>query len=381
VASDLTRYRQEFPHTRDGILYLDHAAVSPMSHRVRGKIDSYLNQVQREKINNYFDTLSLARDVRTAFARLVHASPERIAIVKNTTDGMLLLARGYPWQPSDRVLLHRLEFPSNVYPWYDLKPFGVAIDFLDTPLGRVTPAVIEPAIQDRTRLVAVSWVQYLSGYRNDLRSLARWCHERGILLAVDAMQGVGALKLDVQATGVDFLAAGSAKWLMGPQGIGFVYLTEDLQSRLHPPHLGWHSRIDFLDFHAYDQPLKPDANRFEFATPFSLGVWGVAGALELLLEAGPEPIERRILALTDTLATGLTELGLELVTDRSTPAVKSGIVTVRHPRPERNREIFQELTAANIFISLRSDCLRFSPHFYNTEEEIATLLARLERLL
>ncbi|NOZ03037.1 MAG: aminotransferase class V-fold PLP-dependent enzyme [FCB group bacterium] len=378
--TELTRFRSEFPHTGKGILYLDHAAVSPMCDRVRRMVETYLRQAGGEKINNFKETLELLARVRGAFARMIQAPADRIAVVKNTTDGMILLARGLRWSPGDRIVLHRMEFPSNVYPWYDLRPFGVEIDFLDTPHGRVTPADLETKVRPETRLVAVSWVQYLDGYRNDLKSLAEWCHARGILLAVDAMQGLGALEMKVTETGIDFLAAGTAKWMLGPQGVGFVYLTEALQRRLHPPHLGWHSRQDFFDFHNYDQPLKPGADRFEFATPFSLGVWAVSGALELLLEAGQPAIERRVLALTDRLCDGLRQTGFRIISDRGA-GVKSGILTFTHPEQDRNDRIFKGLTAAGVYVSTRNNFLRVSPHFYNTETEMDRFVETVARLM
>ncbi len=376
----LTRFRSEFPHTETGTLYLDHAAVSPMCVRVRRKVETYLRQAGGEKINNFKETLELSARIRGDFARLIQAPADRIAVVKNTTDGMILLARGLRWSPGDRIVLHRMEFPSNVYPWYDLRPFGVEVDFLDAPHRRVTPADLEAKLRPGTRLVAVSWVQYLDGYRNDLKSLAEWCHERGILLAVDAMQGLGALEMKVEETGIDFLAAGTAKWMLGPQGVGFVYLTEALQQRLHPPHLGWHSRQDFFAFHDYAQPLKPGADRFEFATPFSLGIWAVSGALEVLLEAGQPEIEQRVLALTDRLHDGLRQNGFNIISDRS-EGVKSGILTFTHPEQERNNRIFKELTAAGVFISMRNNFLRVSPHFYNTEEEMDRFIDKVSRLM
>lgn len=363
-------FRSQFPHLQRDELYLDHAAVAPLAMSVRDQLERYLDEVQKKRINNFESTFEIMNTLRENVARLVHATPDRIAFTRNTTDGMVLLARGFPWQNGDRIMVHRMEFPSNVYPWVDLKPLGVNVDFLDTQAGRVTPDDLEPLMTDRTRLLAVSWVQYFSGYRNDLAELAEWCHHHGLRLAVDGMQGLGALDLNVIETGIDFLATGSAKWLLGPQGTGFIYLTRELQNKLHPPHLGWWSRKDFFDFHHYDQPLKPDANRFEFATPYSLGLWGLEAAIELLLDAGQPDIERRVLALTDKLADGLTRRGWTLLSNRDTEELKSGIVTVTHPERSRNQKIYQFLRKQNITVSLRNGCLRISPHFYNTMEEI-----------
>lgn len=376
--ASLEAFRSEFPHLESDQLYLDHAAVSPLNRRSRRSLEAYLEDRSGRSIENFSATMDKLARARSRFAELIKAPADRIAIVKNTTDGFLILAHGYPWQPGDRIVLHRREFPSNVYPWYDLKPKGVKIDFLDTPLGRVTPADLAPVVTEKTRLVAVSWVQYLSGYRNDIQALAGWCRERNILLAVDAMQGLGALEFDQGAWGVDFISSGAAKWLMGMQGVGFIYVTKDLQDKLRPPHLGWHSRESFFDFHHYDQPLKADASRFEFATPASPGVWGSLEALELLLDAGPAAIEPRILELTDRLASGLRQADYDVISDRSRAAVKSGIVTFSHPDPSRNPAVHEAMKAKRIYFSLRENLLRVSPHFYNSDAEMERFINGVE---
>ncbi len=372
----LTDFRSEFPHTKLNMVYLDHAAVSPMNNRVKANIETYIRQAQGEKIENWFDTMDMAIAAREKFGKLIDAPLERIAAVRNTTDGMILLARGLDWQPGDRIILHKMEFPSNVYPWWDLQPYGVELDFMETEYGAVTPADLEKVVTDRTRLVAVSWVQYFSGYKNNIKALVEWCHDRGLLLAVDVMQGLGALHYDLAEMPADFIATGTAKWLLGPQGVGFVYLTEELQEKIHPPHLGWQGRVNLLNFHDYGQALKADASRYEFATPFSLGMWGVNGALDLLLEAGQPAIENRIIELTDYLVKQLITINYKVVTDRSEDA-KSGIVIASNPDSRRNQQIFEYLSKKDIHISLRNGNLRISPHFYNTEAELDRLVEML----
>jgi len=367
---DLLQYRSEFPHLSHDQLYLDHAAVSPMNIRTKQSLERYVNERSGFPVNNYMETMHIMDEARNKFANLIHADSKRIAIVQNTTDGFTLLARGYPWKKGDHIVLHRQEFPANVYPWYDLKPFGVEIDFIDSPLGRVTSEDLEKLVTDKTVLVAVSWVQYLSGYRNNIKALSDWCHKRGILLAVDAMQGLGALDFNQKEWNADFIASGTAKWLMGIQGVGFIFISKDLQDKIHPPHLGWHSRESFFDFHNYDQPLKPDANRFEFATPASPGVWGTNEALGLLLEAGIPNIEQRILDLTDRLVSNIKSAGFEIISDRSTKSVKSGIVIFTHPDQKKNEPIHKALIENNVFFSIRENLLRVSPHFYNTDDEM-----------
>ncbi|MFQ6614486.1 MAG: aminotransferase class V-fold PLP-dependent enzyme [Fidelibacterota bacterium] len=369
---DLHHFRKDFPHLEQAGIYFDHAAVSPLNRRSRLLMDTYLDQAQGEKINNYVETLETVETVRERIGRLISAPPPRVALVRNTSDGLILLARGLKWNSGDRIILHRREFPSNVYPWWELQPQGVKLDFIDTPDGRVTPEDLEP-------LVAVSWVQYFNGYRNSISELVTWCHERNILVAVDAMQGLGHLKMDVSETRLDFLSTGTAKWLLGPQGLGFVYLTEELQERLHPPHLGWQSRETIWDFHNYSQPLKKTAGRYEFATPFSMGIWWFSGSLDILLEADPVEIENRVLELSDYLTAGLRNLGLTLISNREEREHQSGIVAVSLPDKRRNQALFDELGARNIRISLRNDLLRIAPHFYNLEAEVDQFLKAVQR--
>jgi len=375
----MEKYRSEFPHTELDMVYLDHAAVSPMCNRVKTNLDAYIRQAQGEKIGNWFDTMDMAVAAREKFGQLINAPAERIAAVRNTSDGMILLARGLKWEPGDRIILHKMEFPSNIYPWWDLQPYGVELDFLDSDLGSVTPDDLERIVTDRTRLVAVSWVQYFSGYRNDIRALADWCHARGIILAVDVMQGLGAMQFDNEISQADFIATGTAKWLLGPQGVGFIYITEELQEQIHPPHLGWQGRASLMEFHNYDQPLKADASRYEFATPFSLGIWGVNGALDLLLEVGQPAIENRIMELTDYLAKLLLVHNYRVISDRSAN-VKSGVVITSNSDPKRNQQIFDYLHKNRFYISYRNGNLRIAPHFYNTIAEIDRLIEILGHL-
>ncbi len=376
---DIKKYRQEFPYLDSETVYFDHAAVTPLCNRVRIYMDKYIRQAQGEKIENWFDTMEMAQAAREKFSRLINSPDHRVAMVKNTTDGMILLARGLKWEEGDRIILHRMEFPSNVYPWWDLQPFGVKLDFLDSDLGVVTTADLHKVVTKRTRLVAVSWVQYFSGYRNNIRALADWCHERDILLAVDVMQGLGAIQFDISEQRPDFIATGTAKWLCGLQGVGFIYLTQELQDMLHPPHMGWQGRSDLLDFHNYSQPLKPDASRYEFSTPNSVGVWGVNGSLDLLLDAGPEAIEQRILELSDYLYRKLIEQNYRIISDRHADA-KSGIIVVSHQRSEYNQRVFERLQSRDFHISYRNGNLRVSPHFYNTKAEIDSFISAMANL-
>ena len=372
----LQEYRRLFPHTEQGVIYLNHAAVSPLSTRVLRAQIGHLQDRSSGKIETYWDDVKQIEETKKCVQRMINAeSIARIAFAGNTSDALNVIAAGLDWKPGDRILLNDLEFPSNVYPYYHLKSQGVEVDIIRCPDGRVTPEAVYEALRPRTRILAISAVQFLSGYRADLAVLGEVCRSRGILLIVDAMQAVGGVTVDVQAMKIDGMAAGAAKWQMGPQGIGFLYLTEELQARVHQKYLGWLSVENPWDFFNFDQALAPTANRYEGGTVNIPGMWGMHAALTTLLEVGPDVIESHILALTGAL---LEEFqGIEGVTVYSPTGLneRSGIMTIVPPAAVDPTAAFEELTRRKIYISLRGGKLRFSPHFYNTLDEMRAALA------
>jgi len=367
------KYRSLFPHTEQGVIYLNHAAVSPLSTRVLRAQIGHLQDRSSGKIETYWDDVNQIEETRRCVQRLINAeSIDRIALAGNTSDALNIIASGLDWNPGDRVLLNDLEFPSNVYPYYHLKSQSVEIDFIHSLDGRVTPEAIYASLRPRTRILAISAVQFLSGYRAELAVLGEVCRSRGILLIVDAMQAVGGVAVDVQAMKIDGMAAGAAKWQMGPQGIGFLYLTEELQARIHQKYLGWLSVENPWDFFHFDQALAPTARRFEGGTLNIPGMWGMHAALNTLLEVGPEVIESHILALTGALLDEFREIeGVKLYSPEAI-GERSGIVTIVPPNEVDPTAAFEELSRRKVFLSLRGGKLRYSPHFYNSMDEIRT---------
>jgi cysteine desulfurase/selenocysteine lyase len=367
----LQQIRQLFPHTSKGFIYLNHAAVSPLSSRV---LESTLNHLQERssgKIETWLDDLSQIDETKRCVQRLLNAeSHDRIALVGNTSDALNIIAAGLDWKPGDRILLNDLEFPANVYPYYHLKNLGVEIDIIHCPDGRVTPEAIYDALRPRTRLLALSAVQFLSGYRADLTVLGEICRSRGILFIVDGIQAAGAMRLDVQEMRIDALAAGAPKWQMGPQGIGFLYLTEELQTRIHQKYLGWLAVETPWNFFDYDQPLAESARRFEGGTINIPGMWGYFAALTMLLEFGIEVIEPHILALTQILVDEFQNIGGVKIVSPTVLQERAGIVTIQPPDGVDPAAAFESLAKRRITVSLREGKLRYSPHFYNSVEEM-----------
>jgi selenocysteine lyase/cysteine desulfurase len=371
----LERARSLFPHTARGRIYLNHAGTSPLSTRVTAAVQRHLEDRSVGSIDSYPRDLAMVKELRELVARLINAeSPGRIALQINTTEAINIVAAGLPWSAGDRIVLNTIEFPANVYPYRNLLNAGVDIDVLESRDGRITADQIAGALTPRTRLVALSAVQFLSGHRAALATIGEMCRSRGIVFAVDGIQAVGAVMVDVRALRIDALAAGAQKWQMSPHGSGFLYVTEELQARIQQRHLGWLSVQNPWDFHNYDQPLAPTARRYEGGTLSLPSLWGMHAALSTLLEFGPPAIERHILALTGFLHERLSTLpGVRVVTPGPADE-RAGIVTIALPPGLDGQTVLQGMEKRGVTVALREGMLRFSPHFYNTPQEMATVV-------
>lgn len=368
-------YRELFPHTEQGLIYLNHAAVSPLSSRVLKAQIAHLQDRSTGRIETYPDDVKQIERTKGCIARLINAeSWERIALAGNTSDALNIVASGLDWKPGDRILLNDLEFPANVYPYYHLKNQGVEIDVIHSADGKLTAEMIYAALRPRTRLLALSAVQFLSGYRADLAVLGELCRSRGILFVVDAMQAVGGMLIDVQEMKIDAAAAGAPKWQMGPQGIGFLYLTEELQARIHQKFLGWLSVENPWDFFNFDQAPAPTARRYEGGTVNIPAMWGYHASLSTILEIGPDVIESHILALTSALTRQFQDAGVTLYSSAEEHE-RAGIVTIVPPGGVDVTNAFDALTRERVLISARGGKLRYSPHFYNSIDEVRAAAA------
>jgi selenocysteine lyase/cysteine desulfurase len=252
---------------------------------------------------------------------------------------------------------------------------GVEVRFVQEVEGRLPFEGIHALVDDRTRVVSLSFVEFTTGFRNDLKRIGNLCKERGIVFVVDAIQGLGALRLDVKEMGIDFLAADGHKWLMAPEGAGIFYARHEAMDKLSVKEVGWASVINKEDYLDYNFTLRPDATRFECGSLSTVCIYGLKGALEVLLEAGIDKIESRIMELTDHLYEGLMEKGYSIYSSRR-EGEASGIVSFYSTR-HNNLKIWNALREKGIILSLRDDRLRASPHFYNTHEEIDRLLKYL----
>jgi cysteine desulfurase/selenocysteine lyase len=370
------RTRSLFPVTQE-VAYFNNAGVGPISSRVDEAIRRYAGEATRLGAFNYprFFDAEIER-VRARAALLLNASADEVAFVKNTTEGLGIVASGLDWQRGDEVLTCDLEYPSNVYPWWSLRERGIETLMLRSREGRLPFAAFEEALQSpRVRLLALSSVEFGSGARNDLEALGGLCRERGVLFCVDAIQSVGCFPIDVEKCGIDFLAADGHKWLLSVEGCGIFFCSKRVLDLVTPRIVGWRSVQDNRDFDTYHMDLQPSAGRFEEGTTNTPGIFALGAAIDLLLELDVSAIGERVLALTDRLVDGLRARGAEISSPRE-PGEASGIVSFAIPG-QSPADTVRRLRAEQIFVVERRGGVRASPHFYNSEDEIDRLLAAL----
>lgn len=366
----VSRYRCEFPVTRE-LIYLNHAAVSPLCRRAAEAMKHFADDACVHGSLHYDAWMEAYSRLRIAAAKLINASAEEIAIVKNTSEGISMVAVGFDWKPGDRVIAFREEFPSNYYPWLRLEKRGVQVEWLSIydPIEKIAAAV------PGARLLAISYVNYLSGYRVDLNTIGELCRRHECFFFVDAIQGIGALPIDVEASHIDALAADGHKWMIGPEGNAILYIRREWLDAIEPVEFGWTNPANYADYASRDMTLRPDAGRYECGTLNTIGCFGLRAALEFLLEVGIENITSAIASLADQLANGVRERGYQLMVER-TDATGSGIVSFRHPSIG-SESIVSDLKQARIQAAPRQGWIRMSPHFYISPEEIDQTLRTL----
>ncbi|HEX9940901.1 MAG TPA: aminotransferase class V-fold PLP-dependent enzyme [Thermoanaerobaculia bacterium] len=378
MTDPLLRLRGEFPVTAD-YAYLNHAAIAPLPRRSAERMAALADTVSRTGDRLWLERNAEAERVRGLAARLLGAREvHEVAFVENTSTGLSFVAQGFDWQTGDNVVGADLEFPSNVYPWMQLAGRGVEYRTVPERDGRIDPDELLSRVDDRTRMLVLSSVQYASGFRSDLARLGAACRERGVLFVVDAIQSLGALAHDVERENIDVLAAASHKWLLGPEGIGVLYVSDRAIDRLRPVRSGWRSMRDQTHWTDLAIDWNDGAKRLESGTLNVYGIAALGGSLEVLLEAGPGAAERRVLALADRAAQGLANLGFSVVSSRR-PGETSSIVAASHPRHDPS-DLVERLAERNVIVAVRAGRLRISAHFYNTEEEIDRCLGELARI-
>ncbi len=364
-----TAYRNQF-HFTNSKIYLNHAGVSPLSSDVREKMDWFINNRSFGEIEFFEDMIDLRNQTRSVLAKLINAPEDNIAFTPNTSTGFNWLVQGLKWKKGDQIILTDLEFPSNVYPFLNLEKDGVEVVFVKSKKGCIDVEDIEKAITPKTRMISISSVEFSSGFRNDLLAIGALCKHNNLIFSVDAIQGLGAIPLDTKTCHIDFLSCGGHKWLMGPMGIGFMYISPGLFEKVIPTFVGWDSVKDSFNFLDYNFELQPDARRFEYATQNHLGICGLSASLDILSRVGIAAIEQHLLILGKQMVEMLPEFGMTFL-GHEDPFYWSGIYSFFSPDAE---ELFMFLKKHNVICSVRDGALRFSPHFYNNRDDINKLI-------
>jgi cysteine desulfurase/selenocysteine lyase len=364
------RYAGQFP-VRENLVYLNHAAVAPLPLCCADALKHLADDGLHYGSLHYDEWLAAYHGLRVAAARLVNATPGEIALVKNTSEGIATLALGLDWQPGDRIVGFLEEFPANQYPWKRLETKGIEVTWLSIhdSLEKIDQAC------HGARLLAISFVQFLGGYRAPIKEIGEICQRNHCIYFVDAIQGLGAFPLDVRACHIDALAADGHKWLLGPEGCAIFYINQALQDRVEPSEFGWTNVAGYNDYGSRDMTLRPDAGRYECGTLNTIGCFGLRASIEFLLEVGLGVIAPVIQDLGDRIAAGVQSKGYELFLER-TPQNAAGIVTFRKPGLDAT-ETVRLLRRQKIVTAARAGWVRTSPHFYISPEEIDRLIDAL----
>jgi cysteine desulfurase/selenocysteine lyase len=368
--------RALFPITEHAI-YLNHAAVSPLPTSTTEAVNAQLRDVAQNGSLNYRSWVAVKEQARKRVAELIDARPDQIAFMRNTSDGLSTIANGLRWKPGDNLVTFQHEFPSNIYPWQRIRDvLDVEVRMCEERNGRIDLDEFMGLIDKRTRVVAISQVQYASGFRVDLERIGRATRAHDALLVVDAIQAMGVVPTNVDADLIDVAAAAGHKWLLSPEGVGLLYLSDRARERIEPTLVGWISVPNPEDYTNFEQGWNEGALAWETGTgPASL-IHGLEASLRLLMETDVTRIAKHLEHLTDHLCQRLQYLNYQVVSSREA-GEKSQIVCIRHNGGMSPMALYTHLKERKIITSPRGDRLRISPHLYNMVEEIDELVAAL----
>ncbi len=375
--------RAQFPHVERGIRYMNHAAQSPLPRATVDAVNDHLAERHNGMMMTYSKDFEVIAQCRERIRTLINAADiHQIAFIGNTSEGLNRVTSGLDWQQGDEIILNSIEFPSNVYPYRKLEPQGVHCIFVDAADGTIPLERIEAAITPKTRMIAISAVQFLSGWRSDMEAIGELCRHHDIWFVVDGIQAAGVTPVDVQRWQADAFATGGLKWLMAPMGIGFMYLSDRLCERLKTPDPGWLSVEEPWELLRYDQQLRTDAWRFEGGVSNIPGIYGLNASIGLLMGAGIDRIYAHVVYCNMILRDGLRDAELEkaglIPYSTEHPVHQSGILTYELPQDTDHSLLEKSFRDHGIFVSIRDKKLRFSPHGYNTLEEIEHVIKTTE---
>jgi selenocysteine lyase/cysteine desulfurase len=372
---------EEFPILREWDFF-NHAGVSPLPRCASDALRLYAQQAEKQTylFSNWYDSIEKTR--KTA-AKLINAHRDEIAFIKNTSEGISTFARGVDWNEGDVIVTTAVEYPANVYPWMEIeRTHGVKLvrvpeEIDEDGAARVKlEAILKAASDPKCRMITISSVQYASGQRHDLHALGQFCRDNNKLFCVDAIQSIGVLPIDVQSMHIDYLAADAHKWMMGPEGIGFMYVRRELIEKTRPLAVGWLSVINPLDYGDINYTFKPDATRYECGTLNVPGILAIGASLEMLDSIGIDQISKRVHHLSQYTVNALKSKGHQIVSPRGMDEWSGG-VCFNIANADPHQLVVKLRKEHKTEIALREGRLRISAHVYNTEEQIDRLVGRL----
>ncbi len=361
----------EFPVARRWAFF-DHAAVAPLPRRSGDALRAWITRQEEDGVVAWPDNDRRVEEIRDLAARLIHAHRDEVAFVASTTHGIGLIAEGFPWREGDTVVTAADEYPSNLFPWMNLADRGVSVRQVATRDGRIRVDDLAAAIDSSTRMLAISHVEFATGFRNDLDALGALCRDRGIAFFVDAIQGLGPHRIDVSRTPIDFLAADGHKWLLGPEGAGILYVRREWIDRLRTIGVGWHSVVGSYNAPVPELQLRPDARRWEGGSYNLAGIVALGASIELLLEWGLDAVSSRILDRADAVrelavSAGWTIHGSPRSEDRS------AIVVLERPGVDPAAAAAALRRDHGVVAACRRGRLRISAHVYNNASDLERL--------
>ncbi len=357
----------EFPLDQN-IIYLNHAAVAPWPVRTTQAITNFANENTSRGATNYPDWVITEKQTKEQLQKLINAgSTEEIALLKNTSEALSLIAYGLDWQAGDNIVTSDQEFPSNRIVWESLKNKDVDLLEVNLNQGDSPEDAIIARTNDNTRLITISSVQYATGLRMDLEKIGQFCHKNNILFCVDAIQSLGAVQFDVEDIHADFVMADAHKWMLAPEGIALFYCRANKRNLLQLNQFGWHMIEDYLNYNTREWEIAHSSRRFECGSPNMLGIHALNASLSLLLEVGMEQVEKALLDNTLYLANAIKALNDYTLISSTEPEQQAGIVTFGHNTADPSA-LFQYLKSNHVICAERGGGIRFSPHFYTPKE-------------
>lgn len=372
---------QAFPHL-DEMIHLNHAAVAPWPRVAQEAVCRFSEENMRHGSLNYMGWLKTERALRSNLAKLINAhSLNDIALVKNTSEGLSFVAYGLDWSDGDNVVSSDQEFPSNRIVWESLGRFGVEFREADLNTGPSPEDAILSRVDGRTRLIAISSIQYASGMRIDLERIGTFCRENNILFCVDAIQSIGAVQFDVTACKADFVMADGHKWMLGPEGLGVFWCRPEIRDQLKLTQYGWHMVDPLGDYTTKDWQVTPTARRFECGSPNMVSIHALNASIKLLLETGMDNVEKQVLANSRSLFAQLSANTQLEVLNNQDDGRFGGIVTFRPKQADKLDGLYQHLNENKVFCAQRCGGIRFSPHFYTPIEHLNAAVQRVEEYL